>query len=326
MFCSAKNAHAQKIRTSMACMHREKPKEASRRVISTTGFSLLGLSANHVESLAAGQSCLMFCSTKNAHAQKIRTSVACMHREKPKEASRRVISTTGFSLLGLSANHVESLAADLEIKAQGDGQGAKQSQNPFLASGIFFITLLGTLYARAIKEKASNAAIESMKNNLKKKEAAITSLVEKFDLEKEVANQQLQKASEKNKRLAYQLEQSWIDIKELDAQLNSLRAKAVRKKKEHWEKLKKILEYVAISRTRISLMGSEIQENVVKLRKLNSKLAGKKTELAKLRDEAEDLVKQMQHLKDLRLKLEAQVSTMQAELVEARHDAEVLAG
>lgn len=165
-----------------------------------------------------------------------------------------------------------------------------------------------------------------MKNNLKKKEAAITSLVEKFDLEKEVANQQLQKASEENKRLAYQLEQSWIDIKELDAQLNSLRAKAVRKKKEHWEKLKKILEYVAISRTRISLMGSEIQENVVKLRKLNSKLAGKKRELAKSRDEAADLAKQVQHLKDLRLKLEAQVSTMQAELVEARHDAEVLAG
>lgn len=48
--------------------------------------------------------------------------------------------------------------------------------------------------------------------------------------------------------------------------------------------------------------------------------------MAKSRDEAADLAKQMQHLKDLRLKLEAQVSTMQAELVEARHDAEVLAG
>ncbi|KAL3631859.1 MAR-binding filament-like protein [Castilleja foliolosa] len=262
-------------------------------------------------------------SLRNAHApRKNRTVMACLGQQSPKDkiyCARRAIFFMGFGVipaLNLWANGIEDLTAEnTEQAVQDQKQKGKQSVPEsssgnsvfsflnglgFLGSGV-----LAALYALTKKEKDSaNAAIESMRIELKEKNAAVTSLEKKIEeelsYEKEVRKKMLAKSNEEHLALLSQLNLANDTIKSIGHELQeqrklaeeltfqvddhetSLRGARV-EKTELQQQLNEKLGSLSALHERVDFLSSEVNDKENKLRDLNSKFSEKERELDELR-------------------------------------------
>ncbi|XP_041002132.1 MAR-binding filament-like protein 1-1 isoform X2 [Juglans microcarpa x Juglans regia] len=170
--------------------------------------------------------------------------------------------------------------------------------------GIFSSGVLGALYALAQREKtAQNAEIESMKSQLKEKEAAIVSSEKNFESkllnEQEERTKQLRKVKEEQQSLLSQLnsanstitglgqelKREKILIEELKFQIQSLETSismARDDKKALEENLKERLYSITVLQERSNLLSLELKDKEENVRSLSSSLAEKELELNNL--------------------------------------------
>ncbi|KAF5466653.1 hypothetical protein F2P56_016560 [Juglans regia] len=246
--------------------------------------------------------------------------MACLYHEDPNDGvhrKRRAILFVGISvlpLLQLTARAFEHLGAEeRELKEPEENQEAEALQrdappNPFLSllNGIGIISsgVLGAFYALGLSEKtATNAAVESMKSQLKEKEAVIFSLERHFDSkllnEQAERTKQLRKAKEEQQCLLNQLNSanSVITglgqelknekrlIQELKFQIHSLEtsvSNARDDKKALEEDLKEKLDSSAVLEERINLLSLGLKEKEDNVQSLSTSLAEKELELNNL--------------------------------------------
>ncbi|KAG2722970.1 hypothetical protein I3843_02G129300 [Carya illinoinensis] len=170
--------------------------------------------------------------------------------------------------------------------------------------GIFSSGVLGALYALAQREKtAQNAEIESMKSQLKEKEAAIVSSERSFESkllnEQEERTKQLRKVKVEQQSLLSQLNSANSTItglgqelkrekrliEELRFQIQSLETSismARDDKKALEENLKERLYSITVLQERSNLLSLELKDKEENVRSLSSSLAEKELELNNL--------------------------------------------
>ncbi|XP_057773019.1 MAR-binding filament-like protein 1-1 [Salvia miltiorrhiza] len=232
--------------------------------------------------------------------------------------ARRVVLAMGFAvirLLKMRAHAIDALAAEstaltapdlnqnIEILAQGHSSG-----HPFFSIlnllGILGAGVLAALFVSKKKEKAiSDATVEHMKNLLKEKDAAITSLEKKFEEElineKEFLNKELGRVKAEHQSLVNQLAMATDTIsnlgQELQKEQNIVKELAIEvddlehciqnagdEKRQLQQQLKEKLDSVGALQERMGLLSLDIKDKEDTIQHLSCSLADKNRELDQL--------------------------------------------